>query len=84
MFDATHSTQLPGGLGKSSGGRREFAGHLARAATAVGIGGDALFMEVHDRPDEALCDGQNMIDLEMLESILAAVIQIDKVAKHIQ
>ena len=82
VFDATHSTQLPGGLGKSSGGRREFAGHLARAATAVGI--DALFMEVHDRPDEALCDGQNMINLEMLESILTAVIQIDKVAKHIQ
>ncbi|MDE0184564.1 MAG: 3-deoxy-8-phosphooctulonate synthase [Candidatus Poribacteria bacterium] len=82
VFDATHSTQLPGGLGRSSGGRREFAAHLARAATAVGI--DALFMEVHDRPDEALCDGENMINLEMLESILAAVVQIDKVAKHIQ
>jgi 2-dehydro-3-deoxyphosphooctonate aldolase (KDO 8-P synthase) len=82
VFDATHSTQLPGGLGKSSGGRREFAAHLARAATAVGI--DALFMEVHDRPDEALCDGQNMIDLEMLESILTTVVQIDKVAKNIQ
>lgn len=81
VFDATHSTQLPGGLGKSSGGRREFAAHLARAAAAVGI--DALFMEVHDRPDEAPCDGQNMIDLEMLESILSTVIQIDKVAKHI-
>jgi 2-dehydro-3-deoxyphosphooctonate aldolase (KDO 8-P synthase) len=82
VFDATHSTQLPGGLGRSSGGRREFAAHLARAATAVGI--DALFMEVHDRPDEALCDGQNMIDLEMLESILTTVVQIDKVAKNIQ
>ena len=82
VFDATHSTQLPGGLGKSSGGRREFAAHLARAAAAVGI--DALFMEVHDRPDKAPCDGQNMIDLEMLESILTTVVQIDKVAKHIQ
>ena len=81
VFDATHSTQLPGGLGKSSGGRREFAAHLARAAAAVGI--DALFMEVHDRPDKAPCDGQNMIDLEMLESILSTVVQIDKVAKHI-
>ena len=82
VFDATHSTQLPGGLGKSSGGRREFAAHLARAAAAVGI--DALFMEVHDSPDEAPCDGQNMIDLEMLESILSTVVQIDKVAKQIQ
>ena len=82
VFDATHGTQLPGGLGKRSGGRREFAAHLARAATAVGI--DALFMEVHDRPDEALCDGQNMIDLEMLESILTTVVQIDKVVKNIQ
>ncbi len=81
VFDATHSAQLPGGLGKRSGGRRELVAYLARAAAAVGI--DALFMEVHDYPDRALCDGTNMIDLEMLELILKIVIQIDTVVKNI-
>ncbi|MDE0298071.1 MAG: 3-deoxy-8-phosphooctulonate synthase [Candidatus Poribacteria bacterium] len=79
VFDATHSVQEPGGLGKNSGGRREFVGHLARAAAAAGI--DALFMEVHDRPDDALCDGPNMVDLDKLESILRTVTQIDTVVK---
>ena len=81
VFDATHSVQQPGGLGKHSGGRREFVGDLARAAAAVGI--DALFMEVHDRPDEALCDGPNMVNLEQLESILGTVVQIDRIIKNV-
>ena len=80
VFDATHSVQQPGGLGKNSGGRREFVGHLARAAAAAGI--DALFMEVHNRPDEALCDGPNMVNLEQLELILGTVVQIDRVVKN--
>ena len=81
VFDATHSVQQPGGLGKNSGGRREFVGHLARAAAGAGI--DALFMEVHNRPDEALCDGPNMVDLEQLESILGAVARIDRIVKDV-
>ncbi len=79
VFDATHSVQQPGGLGKRSGGRREFVAYLARAATAVGI--DGLFMEAHDRPDEALCDGPNMVDLETLESVLKKVVRIDRIIK---
>jgi len=79
IFDATHSVQLPGGLGASSGGQREFVPYLARAAAALGI--DGLFMEVHDRPDEALCDGPNMVDLETLESILEQVKAIDELVK---
>ncbi|HWR55720.1 MAG TPA: 3-deoxy-8-phosphooctulonate synthase, partial [Negativicutes bacterium] len=58
VFDATHSVQLPGGAGSVSGGQREFVPYLTRAAVAVGI--DALFMEVHDEPERALCDGPNM------------------------
>lgn len=81
VFDATHSVQQPGSLGKNSGGRREFVGYLARAAAGVGI--DALFMEVHNRPDEALCDGPNMVNLEQLELILRTVAQIDRVVKNI-
>ena len=80
VFDATHSVQQPGSLGKHSGGRRAFVGHLARAAAAVGI--DALFMEVHNRPDEALCDGANMVNLEQLELILRTVVQIDRIVKN--
>ena len=80
VFDATHSVQQPGSLGKNSGGRRAFVGHLARAAAAVGI--DALFMEVHNRPDDALCDGPNMVNLEQLESTLRTVVQIDRVVKN--
>jgi 2-dehydro-3-deoxyphosphooctonate aldolase (KDO 8-P synthase) len=68
VFDITHSLQLPGGLGKSSGGQREFAVPLARAAVAVGI--DGLFMEIHPEPDKALCDGPNMIKLDELETFL--------------
>ncbi len=81
IFDVTHSLQLPGGLGCSSGGQREFAGHLARASAAVGV--DGLFMEVHPDPDKALCDGPNMIKLDDLKNILVTVKEIDKLLKGI-
>lgn len=71
IFDVTHSLQLPGGQGNCSGGQREFAGPLARAAVAVGI--DGLFMEVHPEPDRALCDGPNMIRLSDLEKMLNTI-----------
>jgi len=68
IFDVTHSLQLPGGKGSCSGGQREFAGPLARAAVAAGV--DGLFMEVHPEPDKALCDGPNMIPLDSLLQML--------------
>lgn len=79
VFDATHSVQLPGGLGSASGGQREFATYLSRAATAVGI--DALFVEVHPQPDRALCDGPNMLELNDLPSLLKQIQSIDHVVK---
>jgi 2-dehydro-3-deoxyphosphooctonate aldolase (KDO 8-P synthase) len=79
VFDATHSVQLPGGAGTSSSGQREFVPYLTRAAAAVGI--DAVFMEVHDCPEEALSDGPNMIRIEDLAQVLADVKAIDAVAK---
>lgn len=74
VFDATHSVQLPGGRGTSSGGQREYVSHLARAAAAVGI--DALFVEVHDHPDSAPSDGPNMITPDMLDRLLADVVAV--------
>ncbi len=71
IFDVTHSLQLPGGRGDASGGNREFAPTLARAAVAAGV--DGLFLEVHPDPDKALCDGPNMISLESLEGMLREV-----------
>lgn len=68
IFDVTHSLQLPGGKGSSSGGQREFAEPLARAAVAVGV--DGLFMEVHPEPERALCDGPNMIKLASVHNLL--------------
>ncbi len=68
VFDVTHSLQLPGGKGSSSGGQREFAEPLARAAVAVGV--DGLFLEVHPEPEKALCDGPNMIALDSLQPFL--------------
>ena len=79
VFDATHSVQLPGGLGSSSGGQREFITSLSRAAAATGI--DALFMEVHPEPDNALCDGSNMLNLSVLPSLLKQVKSIDNMVK---
>jgi 2-dehydro-3-deoxyphosphooctonate aldolase (KDO 8-P synthase) len=72
VFDATHSVQLPGGLGNSSGGQRQFVKPLAKAAAAVGI--DSLFLEVHPDPDNALSDGPNSVDFNMAENILKAII----------
>jgi 2-dehydro-3-deoxyphosphooctonate aldolase (KDO 8-P synthase) len=68
IFDVTHSLQLPGGQGMRSGGQREFAGPLARAAIAAGVNG--LFMEVHPEPEQALCDGPNMIRLRQMSDLL--------------
>ena len=79
VFDASHSVQLPGGLGAASGGQRDFVSHLARAATAVGI--DALFMEVHSHPDSALCDAPNMLTLQSLPLLLKQIQAIDAVIK---
>ena len=79
VFDASHSVQLPGGLGAASGGQRQFVSSLARAATAVGI--DALFMEVHSQPDSALCDAPNMLSLESLPLLLKQIQSIDGMIK---
>lgn len=77
IYDATHSVQIPGGQGLSSGGAREFVPGLTRAAVAFGC--DGIFLEVHDNPDKALCDGPNMIDLKSLEKILKEVKEIDRI-----
>ena len=74
VFDATHSVQLPGGAGTSSGGQREFVGHLSRAAVAGGA--DGIFVEVHPHPDSALCDGPNSIPLDQVRPLLAALKEI--------
>jgi 2-dehydro-3-deoxyphosphooctonate aldolase (KDO 8-P synthase) len=79
VFDATHSLQLPGGLGNASGGERRYIPALARAAVAVGI--DALFMEVHEDPDRALSDGPNSLPLRELEELLKRVKEIDGLLK---
>lgn len=79
IFDITHSLQLPGGQGTCSGGQREFALPLAKAAVAVGV--DGLFMEVHPEPDRALCDGPNMIKLDDVDKILTIVKAIYDSAK---
>ena len=74
IFDATHSVQLPGGAGTSSGGQREFIPPLARAAVAAGL--DGIFMEVHPRPEKALCDGPNSMPLNRVESLLETLLKI--------
>jgi 2-dehydro-3-deoxyphosphooctonate aldolase (KDO 8-P synthase) len=81
IFDASHSVQLPGGLGVSSGGEREFVPLLARSAVAAGCAG--LFIEVHENPGRALCDGPNMINFPTLERLLRQVIAIDKIVKQL-
>lgn len=68
IMDATHCVQLPGGLGGASGGRREMAPYMARAAAAVGV--DGFFMEVHDNPDEAFSDGPNQLTLDLFSGLL--------------
>ena len=79
VMDATHSVQIPGGKGTSSGGQSQYVPHMARAAAAVGI--DALFLEVHDDPSKALSDGPNMVRLDQLEALLADVLAIDKIIR---
>jgi len=79
VFDATHSVQLPGGQGTSSGGQREFVPVLARAAVAAGVAG--LFMETHPRPEKALSDGPNAWPLGKMRELLETLIEIDMVVK---
>ena len=79
-FDATHSVQEPGGMGDSSGGACEMSPYLARAAAAIGL--DALFVEVHDNPKEALSDGPNMITPEELDRLLEQVKRIDRIVNE--
>lgn len=79
VFDATHSVQLPGGQGATSGGQREHVPVLARAAMAAGISG--LFMETHPNPEQALSDGPNAWPLARLESLLARLKDIDHLIK---
>ncbi|AJD52184.1 2-dehydro-3-deoxyphosphooctonate aldolase (KDO 8-P synthase) [Thalassospira xiamenensis M-5 = DSM 17429] len=79
VFDATHSVQQPGGQGTTTGGQREFAPVLARAAVSVGIA--ALFIETHDNPDAAISDGPNQIPLNKLPEVLSVLMELDKVAK---
>ena len=80
IFDVTHSLQLPGGQGGCSGGQREYAGTLARAAAAAGV--DGFFMEVHPDPDIALCDGPNMIPLDEVEKLLRDIKKISSIAEY--
>ncbi|MBD9372448.1 3-deoxy-8-phosphooctulonate synthase [Rhizobium sp. ARZ01] len=79
VFDATHSVQQPGGQGGSSGGQREFVETLARAAVAVGIAG--LFVETHEDPDNAPCDGPNMVYLKDMPRLLEKLLAMDAIAK---
>lgn len=79
VFDVTHSLQLPGGLGKSSGGRREFIPNMARAAVACGC--DAVFIEVHPEPDKALSDAANSLALDNLEVLLKELLEIDEIVR---
>ncbi|MCH2241687.1 MAG: 3-deoxy-8-phosphooctulonate synthase [Aquabacterium sp.] len=80
VFDATHSVQLPGGQGTSSGGQREFVPVLARAAVAVGISG--LFMETHPNPAQALSDGPNAVPLGRMRALLETLLELDRATKR--
>ncbi len=80
IFDATHSVQQPGGLGGCSGGQREFAPVLARAAVAVGVA--AVFIETHDNPEKALSDGPNMIYLKDMKRVLSELMAYDRLTKE--
>jgi len=80
VFDATHSVQLPGGQGTSSGGQREFVPVLARAAVAAGISG--LFMETHPDPSKALSDGPNAVPLGQMKNLLMTLVELDHVVKQ--
>ena len=79
VFDATHSVQLPGGMGDKSGGQREFVHPLARAAVAVGVAG--VFMECHPNPEQALSDGPNMVRLDEFEGVLDGVLAVHRAVR---
>ena len=79
VFDATHSVQLPGGQGTSSGGARDMVPVLARAAVAVGVAG--LFMETHPDPANALCDGPNAVPLKHMKALLETLVELDRIPK---
>jgi 2-dehydro-3-deoxyphosphooctonate aldolase (KDO 8-P synthase) len=79
VFDATHSVQLPGAQGSSSGGQREMVPVLARAAVAVGIAG--LFMETHPDPAKAMSDGPNAVPLKHMRALLETLLELDRVTK---
>jgi 2-dehydro-3-deoxyphosphooctonate aldolase (KDO 8-P synthase) len=80
VFDATHSVQLPGGQGTSSGGQREFVPVLARAAIAVGVAG--VFMETHPDPNNAMSDGPNAVPLKHMRALLEQLLALDRVIKQ--
>jgi 2-dehydro-3-deoxyphosphooctonate aldolase (KDO 8-P synthase) len=80
VFDATHSVQLPGGLGSASGGERQFIPVLARAAVAAGVAG--IFMETHPKPEQALCDGPNSWPLALMPELLATLVELDRSVKR--
>jgi 2-dehydro-3-deoxyphosphooctonate aldolase (KDO 8-P synthase) len=80
VFDATHSVQLPGGQGTSSGGQREFVPVLSRAAVAVGVAG--LFMETHPDPSKALSDGPNAVPLKHMKALLTTLVELDRITKR--
>ena len=79
VYDATHSVQLPGGQGTSSGGMREMVPVLSRAAVAVGVAG--LFMETHPKPNEAWSDGPNAVPLGKMKALLETLVELDAVTK---
>jgi 2-dehydro-3-deoxyphosphooctonate aldolase (KDO 8-P synthase) len=79
VFDATHSVQMPGGLGSVSGGQRDMVPVLARAAVAAGVSG--IFMETHPNPDEALSDGPNSWPLALMRPLLEQLLELDRVSK---
>ncbi|MGZ6274829.1 MAG: 3-deoxy-8-phosphooctulonate synthase [Syntrophales bacterium] len=82
IFDATHSVQLPGGMGTASGGQNEMVPHLSRAAVAVGV--DGIFLEVHREPEHAKCDGPNSVRLDSLYDLLSTLIEIDGIVKRMR
>ncbi|MGA1234515.1 MAG: 3-deoxy-8-phosphooctulonate synthase, partial [Lutimaribacter sp.] len=79
VMDATHAVQQPGGLGGASGGKREFAPVMARAAVALGIAG--VFIETHEDPDNAPSDGPNMVHLHDMPKLIELLMQLDRIAK---
>ncbi len=80
FFDATHSVQRPGGLGKSSGGDRKYVPYLARAAVSIGV--DGLFFEIHPEPNRALSDGPNMLKLSEFESLIGSLLSLDEFVRR--